>query len=180
MMVTSIVPAAAVWWRSAFLRDSSVTNDGEVTHFPSVVCSQSEEIQQLVIFLTRKECENRRWNGSKRCFVVLCLMWFFSPQALQALGFVLSGDGDVDSLSSDEKSDSEGKNDRMSSSSGSITSSTDTQEVRMPQDNTGITNTYMWGLNRAQMQMQMDVWRNIGVTSLWWNTTVSVEFFWCP
>lgn len=70
-------------------------------------------------------------------------MWVFSPQALQALGFVLSGDGDVDSLSSDEKSDSEGKNDRMSSSSGSITSSTDTQEVRMPQDNTGITNTYM-------------------------------------
>lgn len=70
-------------------------------------------------------------------------MCVFSPQALQALGFVLSGDGDVDSLSSDEKSDSEGKNDRMSSSSGSITSSTDTQEVRMPQDNTWVANTYM-------------------------------------
>lgn len=51
------------------------------------------------------------------------------PQALQALGFVLSGDGDVDSLSSDEKSDGEGKTDRMSSSSSSIASSTDTQEV---------------------------------------------------
>lgn len=51
-------------------------------------------------------------------------------QALQALGFVLSGDGDVDSLSSDEKSDGEGKMDRMSSSSSSIASSTDTQEVR--------------------------------------------------
>lgn len=43
---------------------------------------------------------------------------------------MLSGDGDVDSLSSDEKSDSEGKMDRMSSSSSSIASSTDTQEVR--------------------------------------------------
>lgn len=52
------------------------------------------------------------------------------PQALQALGFVLGGDGDVDSLSSDEKSDGEGKTDRMSSSSSSIASSTDTQEVR--------------------------------------------------
>lgn len=59
-------------------------------------------------------------------------------QALQALGFVLSGDGDVDSLSADEKSDGEGKNDRMStsSSSTSITSSTDTQEV-------GIIHTYI-------------------------------------
>ncbi|XP_035513821.1 spermatid perinuclear RNA-binding protein-like [Morone saxatilis] len=55
-------------------------------------------------------------------------------KALQALGFVLSGDGDVDSLSADEKSDGEGKNDRMStsSSSTSITSSTDTQESRAP------------------------------------------------
>lgn len=43
---------------------------------------------------------------------------------------MLSGDGDVDSLSSDEKSDGEGKTDRMSSSSSSIASSTDTQEVR--------------------------------------------------
>lgn len=61
----------------------------------------------------------------------MCLLWFFPLQALQALGFVLSGDGDVDSLSADEKSDGEGKNDRMStsSSSTSITSSTDTQEV---------------------------------------------------
>ncbi|XP_049433685.1 spermatid perinuclear RNA-binding protein-like [Epinephelus fuscoguttatus] len=51
-------------------------------------------------------------------------------KALQALGFVLGGDGDIDSLSADEKSDGEGKNDRMStsSSSTSITSSTDTQE----------------------------------------------------
>ncbi|XP_070689833.1 spermatid perinuclear RNA-binding protein-like isoform X1 [Pempheris klunzingeri] len=55
-------------------------------------------------------------------------------KALQALGFVLAGDGDVDSLSADEKSDGEGKNDRMSSSSSStsITSSTDTQESRAP------------------------------------------------
>ncbi|XP_070820496.1 spermatid perinuclear RNA-binding protein-like isoform X2 [Chaetodon trifascialis] len=55
-------------------------------------------------------------------------------KALQALGFVVGGDGDVDSLSADEKSDGEGKNDRMStsSSSTSITSSTDTQESRAP------------------------------------------------
>ncbi|KAE8291759.1 Spermatid perinuclear RNA-binding protein [Larimichthys crocea] len=55
-------------------------------------------------------------------------------KALQALGFVLCSDGDVDSLSADEKSDGEGKNDRMStsSSSTSITSSTDTQESRAP------------------------------------------------
>ncbi|XP_056274442.1 spermatid perinuclear RNA-binding protein-like isoform X2 [Pseudoliparis swirei] len=55
-------------------------------------------------------------------------------KALQALGFVLGGDGDVDSLSADEKSDGEGKNDRMStsSSSTSITSSTDAQESRAP------------------------------------------------
>uniref|UniRef100_A0A3P8U200 Uncharacterized protein n=1 Tax=Amphiprion percula TaxID=161767 RepID=A0A3P8U200_AMPPE len=56
-------------------------------------------------------------------------------KALQALGFVLgSGDGDVDSLSADEKSDGEGKNDRMSSSSSStsITSSTDAPESRAP------------------------------------------------
>uniref|UniRef100_A0A3Q0RF92 Uncharacterized protein n=1 Tax=Amphilophus citrinellus TaxID=61819 RepID=A0A3Q0RF92_AMPCI len=55
-------------------------------------------------------------------------------KALQALGYVLGNDGDVDSLSADEKSDGEGKNDRMStsSSSTSITSSTDTQEVRTP------------------------------------------------
>ncbi|XP_047448558.1 spermatid perinuclear RNA-binding protein-like isoform X2 [Mugil cephalus] len=55
-------------------------------------------------------------------------------KALQALGYVLSSDGDVDSLSADEKSDGEGKNDRMStsSSSTSITSSTDTQESRAP------------------------------------------------
>uniref|UniRef100_A0A3Q1F015 Spermatid perinuclear RNA-binding protein-like n=1 Tax=Acanthochromis polyacanthus TaxID=80966 RepID=A0A3Q1F015_9TELE len=56
-------------------------------------------------------------------------------KALQALGFVLGGgDGDVDSLSADEKSDGEGKNDRMSSSSSStsITSSTDAPESRAP------------------------------------------------
>ncbi|XP_070759746.1 spermatid perinuclear RNA-binding protein-like [Enoplosus armatus] len=55
-------------------------------------------------------------------------------KALQALGFVLGSDADVDSLSADEKSDGEGKNDRMStsSSSTSITSSTDTQESRAP------------------------------------------------
>ncbi|XP_071339961.1 spermatid perinuclear RNA-binding protein-like isoform X2 [Trachinotus anak] len=55
-------------------------------------------------------------------------------KALQALGYVLSSDGDVDSLSADEKSDGEGKNDRMStsSSSTSITSSTDAQESRPP------------------------------------------------
>ncbi|XP_030579372.1 spermatid perinuclear RNA-binding protein-like isoform X1 [Archocentrus centrarchus] len=55
-------------------------------------------------------------------------------KALQALGYVLGNDGDVDSLSADEKSDGEGKNDRMStsSSSTSITSSTDTQESRAP------------------------------------------------
>uniref|UniRef100_A0A3Q1I997 Spermatid perinuclear RNA-binding protein n=1 Tax=Anabas testudineus TaxID=64144 RepID=A0A3Q1I997_ANATE len=55
-------------------------------------------------------------------------------KALQALGYVLSVDGDVDSLSADEKSDGEGKNDRMStsSSSTSITSSTDAQESRAP------------------------------------------------
>ncbi|XP_047185002.1 spermatid perinuclear RNA-binding protein-like isoform X1 [Scophthalmus maximus] len=55
-------------------------------------------------------------------------------KALQALGYVLGGDGDADSLSADEKSDGEGKNDRMSSSSSSasITSSTDTQESRAP------------------------------------------------
>lgn len=70
-------------------------------------------------------------------FVCVCVSYcfvtsaFFPAQALQALGFLLSGDGDVDSLSADEKSDGEGKNDRMStsSSSTSITSSTDTQEV---------------------------------------------------
>ncbi|XP_068616723.1 spermatid perinuclear RNA-binding protein-like [Brachionichthys hirsutus] len=52
-------------------------------------------------------------------------------KALQALGFVRGLDGDGDSLSADEKSDGEGKNDRMStsSSSTSITSSNDTQEV---------------------------------------------------
>ncbi|CAJ1069740.1 spermatid perinuclear RNA-binding protein-like isoform X3 [Xyrichtys novacula] len=55
-------------------------------------------------------------------------------KALQALGFVLGRDGDLDSLSADEKSDGEGKNDRMStsSSSTSITSSTDMQESRAP------------------------------------------------
>ncbi|XP_040897536.1 spermatid perinuclear RNA-binding protein-like isoform X2 [Toxotes jaculatrix] len=55
-------------------------------------------------------------------------------KALQALGYVLGSDGDVDSLSADEKSDGEGKNDRMStsSSSTSITSSTDAQESRAP------------------------------------------------
>ncbi|XP_028271095.1 spermatid perinuclear RNA-binding protein-like [Parambassis ranga] len=55
-------------------------------------------------------------------------------KALQALGYVIASDGDVDSLSADEKSDGEGKNDRMStsSSSTSITSSTDTQESRAP------------------------------------------------
>ncbi|KAM9393347.1 spermatid perinuclear RNA-binding protein-like [Pholidichthys leucotaenia] len=55
-------------------------------------------------------------------------------KALQALGYVLSNDGDMDSLSADEKSDSEGKIDRMStsSSSTSITSSTDTPESRAP------------------------------------------------
>ncbi|XP_034086180.1 spermatid perinuclear RNA-binding protein-like isoform X3 [Gymnodraco acuticeps] len=58
-------------------------------------------------------------------------------KALQALGFVLGGDGDVDSLSADEKSDGEGKIDRMSTTSSStsitsITSSTDTQESRAP------------------------------------------------
>ncbi|CAK6983056.1 spermatid perinuclear RNA-binding protein-like isoform X2 [Scomber scombrus] len=54
--------------------------------------------------------------------------------ALKSLGYVLGSDGDVDSLSADEKSDGEGKNDRMStsSSSTSITSSTDTQESRAP------------------------------------------------
>ncbi|XP_029998583.1 spermatid perinuclear RNA-binding protein-like isoform X2 [Sphaeramia orbicularis] len=55
-------------------------------------------------------------------------------KALQALGYVVGADADVDSLSADEKSDGEGKNDRMStsSSSTSITSSTDTQESRAP------------------------------------------------
>nr|XP_020450811.1 spermatid perinuclear RNA-binding protein-like isoform X2 [Monopterus albus] len=53
-------------------------------------------------------------------------------KVLQALGYVLGSDGDVDSLSADEKSDGEGKNDRMStgSSSTSVTSSTDAQESR--------------------------------------------------
>ncbi|MEQ2200769.1 hypothetical protein XENOCAPTIV_002843 [Xenoophorus captivus] len=52
-------------------------------------------------------------------------------KALQALGFVLRSDGDLDSLSADEKSDGEGKNDRVStsSSSTSITSSTEAQEL---------------------------------------------------
>uniref|UniRef100_A0A3B3WVR7 Uncharacterized protein n=1 Tax=Poecilia mexicana TaxID=48701 RepID=A0A3B3WVR7_9TELE len=55
-------------------------------------------------------------------------------KALQALGFLLASDGDLDSLSADEKSDGEGKNDRMStsSSSTSVTSSTETQESRAP------------------------------------------------
>ncbi|XP_017283376.1 spermatid perinuclear RNA-binding protein isoform X2 [Kryptolebias marmoratus] len=55
-------------------------------------------------------------------------------KALQALGYVLGCDGDLDSLSADEKSDGEGKNDRMStsSSSTSVTSSTETQESRAP------------------------------------------------
>lgn len=68
-----------------------------------------------------------KWTSSG-CFCFRCCR----PQALQALGYVLGSDGDVDSLSADEKSDGEGKNDRMStsSSSTSITSSTDTQEVR--------------------------------------------------
>ncbi|MED6282265.1 hypothetical protein CHARACLAT_030269 [Characodon lateralis] len=50
-------------------------------------------------------------------------------KALQALGFVLRSDGDLDSLSADEKSDGEGKNDRVSTSSTSITSSTEAQEA---------------------------------------------------
>ncbi|KAM9858653.1 spermatid perinuclear RNA-binding protein-like [Aulostomus maculatus] len=56
-------------------------------------------------------------------------------KALQALGYMLGSDGDVDSLSADEKSDGESKNDRMSTSSSSttsVTSSTDTQESRAP------------------------------------------------
>ncbi|TNN52406.1 Spermatid perinuclear RNA-binding protein [Liparis tanakae] len=55
---------------------------------------------------------------------------YIHKQALQALGFVLGGDGDVDPLSADEKSDGEGKNDRMSTSSTStsITSSTELRE----------------------------------------------------
>uniref|UniRef100_A0A3P9PB41 Spermatid perinuclear RNA-binding protein-like n=1 Tax=Poecilia reticulata TaxID=8081 RepID=A0A3P9PB41_POERE len=55
-------------------------------------------------------------------------------KALQALGFLLASDGDLDSLSADEKSDGEGKNDRMStsSSSTSVTSSMETQESRAP------------------------------------------------
>ncbi|XP_013870077.1 spermatid perinuclear RNA-binding protein isoform X1 [Austrofundulus limnaeus] len=55
-------------------------------------------------------------------------------KALQALGYVLGCDADLDSLSADEKSDGEGKNDRMStsSSSTSVTSSTETQESRAP------------------------------------------------
>uniref|UniRef100_A0A3P9PBJ9 Spermatid perinuclear RNA-binding protein-like n=1 Tax=Poecilia reticulata TaxID=8081 RepID=A0A3P9PBJ9_POERE len=54
-------------------------------------------------------------------------------KALQALGFLLASDGDLDSLSADEKSDGEGKNDRMStsSSSTSVTSSMETQEVEV-------------------------------------------------
>uniref|UniRef100_A0A3Q2CV76 Spermatid perinuclear RNA-binding protein-like n=1 Tax=Cyprinodon variegatus TaxID=28743 RepID=A0A3Q2CV76_CYPVA len=55
-------------------------------------------------------------------------------KALQALGYVLGSDADLDSLSADEKSDGEGKNDRMStsSSSTSVTSSTEAQESRAP------------------------------------------------
>uniref|UniRef100_A0A667YZ68 Uncharacterized protein n=1 Tax=Myripristis murdjan TaxID=586833 RepID=A0A667YZ68_9TELE len=53
-------------------------------------------------------------------------------KALQALGFVVGSDGDLDSLSADERSDGEGKNDRMSTSSSSVASSTDTQESRAP------------------------------------------------
>ncbi|KAM3868410.1 spermatid perinuclear RNA-binding protein-like [Diretmus argenteus] len=55
-------------------------------------------------------------------------------KALQALGYVVGSDGDLDSLSADERSDGEGKNDRMStsSSSTSATSCTDTQESRAP------------------------------------------------
>ncbi|XP_061586615.1 spermatid perinuclear RNA-binding protein-like isoform X2 [Cololabis saira] len=53
-------------------------------------------------------------------------------KVLQALGYVLGCDGDGDSLSADEKSDGEGKNDRMStsSSSTSITSSAEVPESR--------------------------------------------------
>ena len=52
-------------------------------------------------------------------------------QALQALGYVAGGDGDQDSLSADERSDGEGKNDRLSTSSScnSVTS-TDAHEVK--------------------------------------------------
>ncbi|XP_056136958.1 LOW QUALITY PROTEIN: spermatid perinuclear RNA-binding protein-like [Lampris incognitus] len=55
-------------------------------------------------------------------------------KALQALGLVAGCDGDQDSLSADEKSDGEGRNDRMSSSSSaaSVASSTDAQESRAP------------------------------------------------
>ncbi|KAM4616261.1 spermatid perinuclear RNA-binding protein-like isoform 2-T2 [Polymixia lowei] len=55
-------------------------------------------------------------------------------KALQALGYVLGADGDLDSLSADERSDGEGKNDRLStsSSSTSATSCTDTPESRAP------------------------------------------------
>ncbi|KAM4576588.1 spermatid perinuclear RNA-binding protein-like isoform 2-T3 [Odontesthes bonariensis] len=55
-------------------------------------------------------------------------------KALQALGYVLGGDGDLDSLSADEKSDGEGKNDRMStsSSSTSITSTEAQEQSRAP------------------------------------------------
>ncbi|XP_016898273.1 spermatid perinuclear RNA-binding protein-like isoform X1 [Cynoglossus semilaevis] len=55
-------------------------------------------------------------------------------KALQSLGYVPSGHGNQDSPSADEKSDCEGKNDRMltSSISASVASSTDAQESRAP------------------------------------------------
>ncbi|KAM4745326.1 spermatid perinuclear RNA-binding protein-like isoform 2-T2 [Anableps anableps] len=55
-------------------------------------------------------------------------------KALQALGYGLGSDADPDSLSADEKSDGEGKNDRMSTSSGStsVGSATEAQESRAP------------------------------------------------
>ncbi|XP_062307636.1 spermatid perinuclear RNA-binding protein-like isoform X3 [Osmerus eperlanus] len=55
-------------------------------------------------------------------------------KVLQALGYPGGLDGDLDSLSADEKSDGESKNDRMSttSSTNSVSSSTDTPEPRAP------------------------------------------------
>lgn len=110
-------------------------------------------------------------------------------QALQALGFVLSSDGDVDSLSSDEKSDGEGKMDRMSSSSSSIASSTDTQEVRKDVEDGPCVSSFVVALvsgghlgvcvSVCSPELQVQSWRREARTQWWswmrnavaWNTS---------
>lgn len=117
------------------------------------------------------EVETRQFKCLQKCEEVVltlcaCFVVLFSPQALQALGYVLSVDGDVDSLSADEKSDGEGKNDRMStsSSSTSVTSYTDTQEVRNTHTHTET--LALWGLDSCTDGHRPAIWSDINHTSV--------------